>query len=278
MIASFLIYVSLLASWNNLRSQYAHDAAASLQVISQAVQNFAAEKQRLPANITAKDGKPLLSWRVELLPYLEQNALYQQFKNDEPWDSPNNRPLVEKIPAVFTPGQASTWASRLDPQRLSRPAGNTCFQGFVGPGTAWQHGKPVSLADIAAKDGLPNTILLIDGGTTVPWTKPEDLAYDPAGPLPPLGGLYVKSHAVVALGDGTIVAVRPDAEQSQLRTFITYDDGQSGERDAVFGGLPKPEEGWFSVVVAWGPFAGGTALAIIFLVVLLRWWMVMADG
>ena len=54
-----------------------------------------------PDNIKSKDGKPLLSWRVAILPYTEQNELYQQFKLDEPWDSEHNKTLIAKMPAYF---------------------------------------------------------------------------------------------------------------------------------------------------------------------------------
>ena len=54
-----------------------------------------------PAYTTSKDGKPLLSWRVLILPYLEQEALYKEFHLDEPWDSPHNRTLIARMPAVY---------------------------------------------------------------------------------------------------------------------------------------------------------------------------------
>src|SRR5271155_415299 len=59
----------------------------------------------LPAHaIYSKDGKtPLLSWRVAILPYIEHEALYQQFKLDEPWDSPHNKKLLDKMPKLYAP-------------------------------------------------------------------------------------------------------------------------------------------------------------------------------
>src|SRR5262249_18903195 len=48
-----------------------------------------------------RQGKPLLSWRVQLLPYLEQTNLYNQFKLDEPWDSPHNKKLIAKMPPIY---------------------------------------------------------------------------------------------------------------------------------------------------------------------------------
>ena len=60
-----------------------------------------------PRDITDKNGKPLLSWRVAILPYIEQAALYKQFKLDEPWDSANNKPLAETSIKIFTPPRAA---------------------------------------------------------------------------------------------------------------------------------------------------------------------------
>ena len=73
----------------------------NLKQIALALHNYAdANRGKLPGDVLDKTGKPLLSWRVLLLPYLEQNDLYKQFKLDEPWDSKNNRPLLEKMPKV----------------------------------------------------------------------------------------------------------------------------------------------------------------------------------
>ncbi|HEY2910378.1 MAG TPA: DUF1559 domain-containing protein, partial [Gemmataceae bacterium] len=66
----------------------------NLKQIALSVHNYEATYSKLPANRTDKDGKPLLSWRVLILPYIEQNNLYQQFKLDEPWDGPNNKKLI----------------------------------------------------------------------------------------------------------------------------------------------------------------------------------------
>ena len=54
-----------------------------------------------PAYTTGKDGKPLLSWRVHILPYMDQDALYKQFHLDEPWDSEHNKALVAQMPAAY---------------------------------------------------------------------------------------------------------------------------------------------------------------------------------
>ncbi len=75
-----------------------------------------------PQAIVDDDGKPLLSWRVAMLPYLEQQDLYNEFKLDEPWDSEHNKALIPRMPAVFAiPG-----AAKPEP-------GKTFYRGFSGP-------------------------------------------------------------------------------------------------------------------------------------------------
>src|SRR5262245_50271856 len=86
--------------------------------------------RRFPAAaICGKDGRPLLSWRVQILPYLEEEKLYKQFKLDEPWDSQHNLALLPQMPTVYrSPSEAEVQA---DP-------GNTFYQVFVGPGAAFE--------------------------------------------------------------------------------------------------------------------------------------------
>jgi hypothetical protein len=131
-----------------------------------------------PAVIRSKDGKALYSWRVALLPYLEQSDLYDGFKRDEPWDSPHNRPLLEKMPRCYLPGYESP-----------RPPYATPFQVFVGPGTAFER---AGLTIHDCPDGTENTVLVVEASEAVPWTAPQDLSYGPGLPLPRLGGRHSK--------------------------------------------------------------------------------------
>ena len=78
--------------------------ANNLKQVGLAMYNYREAHGRFPAPaIQGPDGKPLLSWRVAILPYLSENELYQSFKLDEPWDSPHNKPLLERMPQLFAP-------------------------------------------------------------------------------------------------------------------------------------------------------------------------------
>lgn len=138
--------------------------------------------QRLPPNaLRDKDGRLLLSWRVLLLPYLEQGQdLYREFHLDEPWDSPHNLTLLPKMPKVYEVAADSG---------VANPPGTTFYQVFTGPGTAFESAAGPRMPDDFPK-GLSSTVLVVEAGEAVPWTKPQDIEYDPQGPLPKLGGLF----------------------------------------------------------------------------------------
>ncbi|MFO0845686.1 MAG: sigma-70 family RNA polymerase sigma factor [Gemmataceae bacterium] len=99
----------------------------NLKALALAMHNYHdANGQFPPAAVTDRAGKPLLSWRVLLLPYLGQEALYKEFRLNEPWDSPTNKKLLARMPPVFTPvGEKA------------QVANSTFYQVFVGPGAVY---------------------------------------------------------------------------------------------------------------------------------------------
>src|SRR5262245_42896435 len=93
-----------------------------LKLIGVAVHSFHDANGYFPSDVTDAKGKPLLSWRVAILPFLERNDLYEKFKLDEAWDGPTNKELLAKVPTVYAPVRAR-----------GKP-GLTFYQGFSGPG------------------------------------------------------------------------------------------------------------------------------------------------
>jgi hypothetical protein len=163
----------------------------------------------LPAAISSKDGKPLLSWRVALLPYIEQERLYVQFKLDEPWDSAHNKKLLSKMPRSYAPARGIT----------TREKGVTFYQVFVGKGAAFE-GKKGMRIPRDFPDGLSNTILVAEAGRCVPWTKPEDISYDPKKPLPKLGGA-IENGFFAVMGDASVRFIKKSVSQKTLHVAIT---------------------------------------------------------
>jgi tRNA A-37 threonylcarbamoyl transferase component Bud32 len=200
-------------------------SAANLKQLGLAMHNMATVSGGMlpPAAITdPKSRKPLLSWRVAALPYLQQEALYKEFKLNEAWDSEHNKKLLPLMPTLFAIPGAKT------PEPYA-----TYYQAFVGPGTAFepqpgQHpffGAPGLRFPAAFPDGTSNTIFFAEAAEAVPWTKPADLVYDPKRPLPVLGGPFPDGfHA--ALADGSVVFVRKTVSEKTLRGAITRNGGE----------------------------------------------------
>jgi hypothetical protein len=183
-----------------------------------------------PAALCDKQGRPLLSWRVLLLPYLEERWLYKQFRLDEPWDGPHNSKLLARMPRVYAPPGDLPVKVKADPA-------STFYQVFTGRGAAFEGTEGLRLPG-DFPDGTSNTILVIEAGEAVPWTKPADLPYDPAKPLPRLGGIFTGEGRFslfgssrikgfhVALGDCSIRWITPEISEKTLRDAITRNDGR----------------------------------------------------
>ena len=230
------------------RSAESVTSSNNLKQIALAMMNFHDTYGFLPPPaICGKDGKPLLSWRVAILPFIEQQNLYMQFKLDEPWDSPNNKKWLESMPKIYKPVRGKT----------TQPY-STFYQVFVGPGAPFQvrgDGNPpfgargLTLPQFA--DGTSNTLLVVESGEAVPWTKPDDIPFDEKKPVPPLGGDFgVGFHA--ALADGSVLFIKKDIDQQLLKYLIMPNDGNPIDWDKVpvIGRRPRPFES--------GPGGSGT--------------------
>jgi hypothetical protein len=191
-------------------------SANNLAQMALAMHNYSATENHLPEAVPDPKlaGRTKLSWRVALLPYLGQDNLYRQFHHDEPWDSPHNKTLLAQMPQVFAlpnhPGESAQ--------------GLTYYRVFTGQRTPFPPGK-LSHFPADFPDGLSNTILIVEAADPVPWTKPDELDYDPNKPLPRLGKHFSQGTGV-ALGDGSVVFVPATVSEVTLRRAIDPADGQ----------------------------------------------------
>jgi RNA polymerase sigma factor (sigma-70 family) len=165
--------------------------------------------KHLPAHaIYSKDGKPLLSWRVAILPFIEEAPLYNQFKLDEPWDSPHNKKLIPLMPKIYEPlGGAKAGEGR------------TFLQVVTGPDTIFEGEKPMKLAQIT--DGTSNTLLVIEAKEAVEWTRPADLVLPKEKDKAPAVGGTFKGGINALFCDGSVRFLRPDLPAELLRAIIT---------------------------------------------------------
>jgi prepilin-type processing-associated H-X9-DG protein len=186
--------------------------ANNLKQIALAFHNYHDTNGAFPqAALYDKDGKATLSWRVLILPYIEQDNLYQQFKLDEPWDSKHNKKLLAKIPPVYKHATA----------KASNPYG-TFYQVAVGKGTIFEGKRGIRIQEIT--DGTSNTILVATAAKDVPWSKPEDMPFG-AQVLPQLGKQF-RNGTNVAFADGSVRMLSPTIKKETLRALFTRNGGE----------------------------------------------------
>lgn len=203
----------------------------SLRKLGTAMHNYEANMKGFPlaAIPLRQEGQPPragLSWRVELLPYLGEEKLYDRFRRDEPWHSEHNSKLIDQMPMVYAPPDV--------PGATHKP-GETYYQVFTSPQGQfasafldpryYQPGGMSPLSVASFLDGLSNTILIVEAGRPVPWTKPEDVFYRVEEPLPKLGHA-VPGRFSVCMGDGSVHTYSSRGSMRELRKLIGRADGE----------------------------------------------------
>jgi hypothetical protein len=181
-----------------------------------------------PAYSTDKDGKPLLSWRVYILPFIEQQALYEQFHLDEPWDSEHNRQLIAKMPEVYR-----------SPNSAAAP-GKTVYLGIAGekgifaPPGKGANGRTGGVDMASVRDGTSNTIAVVEANddSAVEWTKPADLTPNPKHPLQGIVGLR-PGMFLAAFADGSVRVISENVDPQVLMNLFQRNDGNIIDRGAL---------------------------------------------
>ncbi|HEY1192346.1 MAG TPA: DUF1559 domain-containing protein [Gemmata sp.] len=196
------------------QSAAAQVSANNLKQIALALHNYHDVNNAFPpAAVCDKKGKPQLSWRVLILPYIEQEALYKEFKLDEPWDSDHNKKLITKMPKTFAhPG-------------LAKPnETETYYRVFVGNGAGfdWLTGTKI----LGITDGTSNTLMCVTAATSVPWTKPDELEFDPEKDPSKLLGFVMNGKAQVAMFDGSVRTLSKLPSKETLKSLITRNGGE----------------------------------------------------
>jgi Protein of unknown function (DUF1559) len=171
-----------------------------------------------PAFVADRDGTPMHSWRVLILPFLEQQELYKAYNFAEPWNGPNNRKLANRVGHIYL-------RSGLESDQVT----TTSFVAVVGPQTAWPGTKPTTYKDLG--DGSHDTLLVVEvlDGQFL-WMEPKDLEFgrmsfrindaSGRGLGSRLGGARVVS------ADGTVRTLFNDFDPNKLKAMLTANGGE----------------------------------------------------
>ncbi|HVX63899.1 MAG TPA: DUF1559 domain-containing protein [Pirellulales bacterium] len=187
----------------------------NLRQIALAMHNYADVNKGFPAAASYDDqGQPLLSWRVHILPFIEQRPLYEAFHLDEPWDSEHNKMLIARMPAVY------------QNPNLALEAGQTSYVAVVGDDAAIQPKKPTTFADIT--DGTSNTLMAVeaDADHAVIWTKPDDWSPDADDPM---AGLfrYPRGLLQALFADGHVQPIQETVDAESFKAMLTRAAGDT---------------------------------------------------
>ncbi len=189
-----------------------------MKMMMLALHNFASAQGTFPAHAKySADGKPLLSWRVMILPYMEQQALYEQFHLDEPWDSEHNKTLIPLMPDMYRDSSSSH----------ATADGLTNFLGVAGEGRLFD-GTEKGRRMAAITDGMSNTLAIVQvsDDSAVEWTRPDDWEMDEAAPVAGLGGLNAGGVFLAAFCDGHVEAISTAVDPTVLKAISTVEGGE----------------------------------------------------
>jgi hypothetical protein len=169
-----------------------------------------------PAFVADKDGKPMHSWRVLILPFVDQGDLYKEYDFSEPWDGPKNSRLLARMPAIYACPSHATAGPGANT--------NTAYAGVYGEHCVFRGSEPVAIKDI--KDGTSNTLLVGEvAKSNIPWMKPEDIdvkLYPTIGTAGGFGSDHV-GGATFLLADGSVRFITTGINPQTLQALSTRD-------------------------------------------------------
>lgn len=192
-----------------------------LRQIGLAFHNYESTYKMLPpADKTRNaDGSSRLSWRVHILPFLGESALYQQFRLDEAWDSPHNKSLLSKMPDTYKSAPFELFGL------MGIQPGFTTIVAPVGEDTIFGQKESVKFSSVT--DGLSNTLWLVEVKLehAIPWTAPQDYAFDLASPAAKLN-IGSDGKFLAGMADGSTHFLSGDLPAEKLLNYFRKSDGK----------------------------------------------------
>lgn len=192
-------------------------SASNMRQLLIAMHNYHGDYNYLPPAVSMKNGKPLHSWRVHILPYIEQDNLYKQLKMDEPWDSDHNKKVFESVPMpkMFA-----------HPGKRDGDTKKTYYKVFISqadkqPRAGFRPGSKLTLGQLAVQDGTSNTMAMIEAGPPVLWYQPVDIEFEATAALPKMISPWKNNEVSVTFFDGSTRRIWLGQNEDVLKACIT---------------------------------------------------------
>lgn len=198
-------------------------SANNMRQLMIGMHNYHVDFNCLPPATTGTEGKPLHSWRVLLLPYMEQDNIYKKLKLTEPWNSEHNLKVFESVPMpkIF-----------MHPGHKDETSRKTYYKVFtskpgIRPSAGFSPGSKLTLGQMTVQDGTSNTIAMIEAGPPVLWYQPEDIEFDPSGAFPKLESPWPDNRVQVAFFDASVRGLWLGQHEDIWKALITRNGGEA---------------------------------------------------
>lgn len=213
------------------------DSMNNIRQLGLAMHNYESAFQAFPPPVLYSRHGKAYSWRIALLPFLERNDLYDQYRFDEEWNSPHNRLVTSSMPDVFRHPLSDENSTNSDYFVVT--GDETIFPKIKAIAEGKASVKGTGFGQIT--DGSSNTILLVEAKRNTHWAKPEDIPYQSGETLKDLGG-FQKESFVVALADGSTQVCSAKVGKLTLEIFLRKADGQIAYTSNLSNPQPEVED------------------------------------
>lgn len=200
-------------------------SASNVRQLIIAMHKYHSDHKTLPPAMTMKEDKPLHSWRVLILPYIDGGNLAKQLKMDEPWNSPDNLKILESMP------MPEFFHHPADKDGASKKTYYKVFTSKPGikPSAGFQPEKGFNLGYLELQDGTRETVAIVESGPPVLWYQPEDIDFDPKGAFPKLESPWPDNRVQVGFIDATVRGLWLGQHEDIWKAIVTRNGGEKAD-------------------------------------------------